>query len=152
MKLQLTTCQARNTHVVTAAIAAYLAEHGARLLLIGRTGIHADPGTFLRLLGARWGGQQSWPDWLAQLKALQAERDEDIATRAKAETEFVNPVQLCEMLETQIAEDSIIIGDGGDFVATASYIIRPRAPLTWQWARSAPHCLQPGWYPFGNGK
>ncbi|MCB0028102.1 MAG: hypothetical protein KDE28_09365, partial [Anaerolineales bacterium] len=84
-------------------------------------GIHADPGTFLRLLGARWGGQQSWPDWLAQLKALQAERDEDIATRAKAETEFVNPVQLCEMLEGQIAEDSIIIGDGGDFVATASY-------------------------------
>jgi len=30
-----------------------------------------------------------------------------------------------------IGDNSILIGDGGDFVATASYIVRPRGPLTW---------------------
>ena len=94
-------------------------------------GIHADPGTFLRLLASRWAGGSGWPSWLAQLMALQDERDADIAVRAAAETEYVNPVRLCEQLETHIAADSVIIGDGGDFVATASYILRPRAPLTW---------------------
>ena len=26
---------------------------------------------------------------------------------------------------------SILIGDGGDFIATASYVVRPRGPLCW---------------------
>jgi thiamine pyrophosphate-dependent acetolactate synthase large subunit-like protein len=34
-------------------------------------------------------------------------------------------------VEAVIAEESVIIGDGGDFVATASYIVRPRGPLSW---------------------
>jgi acetolactate synthase-1/2/3 large subunit len=34
--------------------------------------------------------------------------------------------------------DSIMIGDGGEFVATASYIVKPKGPLSW---------LDPG--PFG---
>jgi acetolactate synthase-like protein len=28
-------------------------------------------------------------------------------------------------------DDSIIVADGGDFVATASYTLRPRGPLSW---------------------
>lgn len=28
-------------------------------------------------------------------------------------------------------EDSIVIADGGDFVASASYILQPRSPLAW---------------------
>ncbi|MEZ4551634.1 MAG: thiamine pyrophosphate-dependent enzyme [Desulfobacterales bacterium] len=28
-------------------------------------------------------------------------------------------------------ENSVVIGDGGDFVATASYIVKPRSPLSW---------------------
>ena len=43
----------------------------------------------------------------------------------------MNPVWLCQQLETAVSENSILIGDGGDFVATASYIVRPRAPLCW---------------------
>jgi acetolactate synthase-1/2/3 large subunit len=29
------------------------------------------------------------------------------------------------------AEDAVFVADGGDFVATASYILRPRSPLSW---------------------
>ena len=28
-------------------------------------------------------------------------------------------------------DDAVIVGDGGDFVATASYILKPRGPLKW---------------------
>lgn len=41
-------------------------------------------------------------------------------------------------LPTDSSEDSIIIADGGDFVGSAAYIVRPRQPLSW---------LDPG--PFG---
>ena len=30
-----------------------------------------------------------------------------------------------------MADDAVLVVDGGDFVATASYIVRPRAPLSW---------------------
>jgi hypothetical protein len=40
---------------------------------------------------------------------------------------LARPVCQSKVLPTK----SILIGDGGDFVATASYIVRPRGPLTW---------------------
>lgn len=30
-----------------------------------------------------------------------------------------------------MAEDSIIVADGGDFVGSAAYIMRPRGPMRW---------------------
>lgn len=45
--------------------------------------------------------------------------------------EPMNPVRLCQVLEENIDENSILVADGGDFVGTASYIVRPRGPLTW---------------------
>jgi acetolactate synthase-1/2/3 large subunit len=34
-------------------------------------------------------------------------------------------------MEEAMADDAVLVVDGGDFVATASYIVRPRAPLSW---------------------
>jgi len=34
-------------------------------------------------------------------------------------------------LDDFLAEDSVIVADGGDFVATASYVLRPKGPLSW---------------------
>jgi acetolactate synthase-1/2/3 large subunit len=34
-------------------------------------------------------------------------------------------------LEAAAAESAVFVADGGDFVATASYIVRPRSPLSW---------------------
>jgi acetolactate synthase-like protein len=34
-------------------------------------------------------------------------------------------------MEAAMADDAVLVVDGGDFVATASYIVRPRAPLSW---------------------
>ncbi|MEZ4869047.1 MAG: thiamine pyrophosphate-binding protein [Caldilineaceae bacterium] len=72
-----------------------------------------------------------WTEWLATLQERDYQRDQGIMAQAAAATDYVNPLALCQQLEAAIAPDSVIIGDGGDFVATASYIVRPRAPLAW---------------------
>ena len=52
-------------------------------------------------------------------------------SKASEETEFVNPLRFFKELDSFINENSVIVTDGGDFVATASYILRPRKPLFW---------------------
>jgi acetolactate synthase-1/2/3 large subunit len=40
-------------------------------------------------------------------------------------------VALCRQIEDALPERSVVVADGGDFVATASYVLRPRGPLSW---------------------
>ncbi|MDT8307215.1 MAG: thiamine pyrophosphate-binding protein [Anaerolineae bacterium] len=116
----------------------------ARLVMVNRSrdelklncrpdqAILADAGAFLRAAAAAWQGDAGrWAPWISHLQARDAERDGEIVATSGQETEFVNPVALCRELEAVIPEESVIIGDGGDFVATASYIVRPRGPLSW---------------------
>lgn len=94
--------------------------------------ILADAGGFLRALAGAWQqGASRWQPWISHLQARDAERDAEIAASAAQESAYVNPVALCQQLEQAIPENSVIVGDGGDFVATASYIVRPRGPLSW---------------------
>lgn len=98
--------------------------------------LHADPGAFVRQLAAAWDGPPAaWAAWREKLAARDGARDAEIAADAArggySADAPVNPLALCRALEARAARDSIFIGDGGDFVATASYIVRPRAPLSW---------------------
>jgi acetolactate synthase-1/2/3 large subunit len=43
----------------------------------------------------------------------------------------VNPLELFLRLEEKMADDAALVVDGGDFAATAAYVLRPRAPLAW---------------------
>lgn len=94
-------------------------------------GVLADPGTFLRMVAANWSHKPDWTSWRDTLQARDAAREMEIQQQAAETTEFINPVWLCQKLEEVIDDDSVLIGDGGDFVATASYIVRPRSPLSW---------------------
>lgn len=96
-------------------------------------GIQADAGLFLQQLAAQSGASkgEKWRAWQESLLARDRAREAEIDQQAQEPTAYVNPVRLCQALERVIAEDSLIVGDGGDFVGTASYIVRPRAPLTW---------------------
>ncbi|MBW1905387.1 MAG: thiamine pyrophosphate-binding protein [Deltaproteobacteria bacterium] len=89
-------------------------------------------GEFLRELAhAVGGGLGPWGDWFDTLRARELERDEEIGKQAQAPTDLVNPLQLFERIEEKMADDAVLVVDGGDFVATASYILRPRQPLSW---------------------
>jgi acetolactate synthase-1/2/3 large subunit len=92
--------------------------------------VHGDPGLLLKgIAGVMKGGKG---DWLESLRARDQEREKEIDEQGKAsEPDLVNPVQLFRELESRLAENSMIVADGGDFVATASYILSPRRPLSW---------------------
>jgi acetolactate synthase-1/2/3 large subunit len=89
------------------------------------------PAEFLTGLAVEATGAGPWPSWLAGLREREAERDADITGKAVDSGELIDPVQFFLRLEDRMAEDAVLVVDGGDFVATASYIVRPRAPLTW---------------------
>ena len=94
--------------------------------------VHMHAGEFLKELAHAVGGTLGpWSDWFDTLRARELERDEEISEQAKAPTELVNPLQLFQRIEEKMADDAVLVVDGGDFVATASYILRPRQPLSW---------------------
>jgi len=99
--------------------------------------LHVDPDAFLIRLASSV--QRTDRDaWTGALRAADEEREREIVASSKEPGEHVNPLVLCQAIERAIAPQSIIVADGGDFVSSASYIVRPRAPLSW---------LDPG--PFG---
>ena len=49
----------------------------------------------------------------------------------EVEVDHLNPLRFCQALERHLTADSVLIGDGGDFVATASYIVSPPTPYSW---------------------
>ena len=100
-------------------------------------GIHADPSRIMHEIG-KIINPPSCKEWIKELTGLEEKRETEILQFSKYETDFVNPVHLCKTIDKFIDEESILVADGGDFVGTASYTIRPRSPLGW---------LDPG--PFG---
>lgn len=94
-------------------------------------GVEADPDLFLRALAQRRPAPGPWRDWLDTLRARDEARELEIAVSAQQPADPVNPVWICQEIERHLDEDSVVVADGGDFVGTASYIVRPRRPLSW---------------------
>jgi acetolactate synthase-1/2/3 large subunit len=88
-------------------------------------------GDFLVELARRAGTLSPQDAWLATCREREAARDEEIARKARPEGELVDPVYFFQRLEAALEDDAVLVADGGDFVATAAYILRPRAPLSW---------------------
>ncbi|MCX7807856.1 MAG: thiamine pyrophosphate-dependent enzyme, partial [Deltaproteobacteria bacterium] len=96
--------------------------------------IRMHPGHFLQKLAqALPHPRPDWSEWLKELEVREKAREQEIEAMAAAEPtqNRVNPLRFLIELEKRIDDDSIVIADGGDFVATASYILRPRRPLSW---------------------
>jgi acetolactate synthase-1/2/3 large subunit len=93
-----------------------------------------DAGLFLETLAGRSTGGGASSDrtqWIEQLRARDAIRETEIDQQAALPGALVNPVAFFRALEREAGDNAILVADGGDFVATASYVMHPRAPLTW---------------------
>jgi acetolactate synthase-1/2/3 large subunit len=113
-------------------IAANLSNHELRKNRRPDIAIEMHAGDFLVALAERAGGSTgAWTDWLAVLRERERARDAEIAAKVAASGELVDPIHFFTRLEDAMADDAVLVVDGGDFVATASYIVRPRAPLSW---------------------
>lgn len=89
-------------------------------------------GEFLIALGDRVSSAgDAWRGWQGTLRGREQARDTEIASKAQPAGELIDPLHLFLRVEEAMADDAVLVVDGGDFVATASYIVRPRAPLSW---------------------
>ncbi|XP_042906258.1 2-hydroxyacyl-CoA lyase 2 isoform X2 [Parasteatoda tepidariorum] len=77
-----------------------------------------------------WGSAQN--SWISKLRerdeATERQNEEKIV---QSDSKYLDPIYLINQLEEVLPDNTILVADGGDFVATASYILRPRGPLKW---------------------
>lgn len=90
-----------------------------------------DAGRFIVSLSERVGDRAKRPAWIQSLQARDAARESEIDQQAASSATHVNPVAFFRALDRAAADAAVFVADGGDFVATASYILRPRRPLAW---------------------
>eukprot|EP00299_Pterocystis_sp_00344_P010658 c4823_g1_i1.p1 GENE.c4823_g1_i1~~c4823_g1_i1.p1 ORF type:complete len:618 (-),score=160.70 c4823_g1_i1:19-1836(-) len=73
-----------------------------------------------------------WSKWLEINREQNNAREKQIDKQANEPSDrFCNPVAVVKVIEEMMSPNAIIVADGGDFVATAAYVVRPRRPLSW---------------------
>jgi acetolactate synthase-1/2/3 large subunit len=121
----------RHIRRTATVIAANRSPREARLNRCPTLAVAGDAGLFLCRLAEMAGEPRAREAWIAQLRARDDEREQEIEQQAEATAEFVNPLRLCREIDRAAGDRAVLVADGGDFVATASYIVRPRSPLGW---------------------
>lgn len=115
-------------------IAANLSSHELKKNRRPDIAVEMHAGDFLVALADRVSSAgDRWKGWLDQLREKEAARDSEIKAKAapKDASALIDPLHFFLRMEEAMADDAVLVVDGGDFVATASYILRPRAPLSW---------------------
>lgn len=77
------------------------------------------------------GDKPDWHDWSDQLAdqvKVAAARDAELLT---AEADPIHPARIYGELVPRLADDSVVIGDGGDFVSFAGKYVEPQRPGGW---------------------
>ncbi len=95
-------------------------------------GITGDTGWVLSQLADALGTKTpDWSQWLKDVSTI----DRRIIAKTEAELETdsepINPLRLCGELNHFMDSKTIVVGDGGDFVATAAYILDVQGPGSW---------------------
>lgn len=90
----------------------------------------ADADLFARAM-AGVGARAGCAPWKTRLAERDAKRDAEIALQAGTAIAPVNPLAVCRAVDDSLSEQATIVADGGDFVGSASYVLRPRAPMRW---------------------
>jgi acetolactate synthase-1/2/3 large subunit len=113
-------------------IAANRSAREARLNRRPNVAAIGDASEFLIRLATRMEGLgETRQGWLAALRARDEAREREIDARAQTTGAFVNPIALLRAIDAAAADDAVFVADGGDFVATASYTLRPRCARGW---------------------
>ena len=77
------------------------------------------------------GAKPDWQGWSDQLRdqvRAAAERDAQLLT---AEADPIHPARIYGELVPRLEDDSVVIGDGGDFVSFAGKYVEPKRPGGW---------------------
>jgi acetolactate synthase-1/2/3 large subunit len=102
---------------------------GCEVGIIGDTGMVMEGLTTLAREGRFTAGV--WKGWLNELRALETKKWEALGPQLRSDDAPVNPLRLCAEVDALVDENTIIVGDGGDFVGSAANVLRPRGFGHW---------------------
>jgi acetolactate synthase I/II/III large subunit len=84
------------------------------------------------LLAALEGGDRaSWDPWVESLQDTVREAAARDADLLRAEADPIHPARIYGELLPRLADDAVVIGDGGDFVSFAGKYVEPQRPGGW---------------------
>jgi len=69
--------------------------------------------------------------WIKTLEGREKVREAEIQKQATEKMKLINPVDFFLKAKDYLSKKTILVADGGDFVATGAYTLKPGAPLTW---------------------
>jgi len=92
--------------------------------------IHGDSGVVLeQLLSAV--GEKKATAWLSAVRDAETKSRQKMAAEIESNDNPPNPLRVCAELGKRLKPNDIVIGDGGDFVATAAYVLKLESPQMW---------------------
>ncbi|MBI2389564.1 MAG: acetolactate synthase [Deltaproteobacteria bacterium] len=92
--------------------------------------IDGDTGLVLEQVLARCATAKD-PAWLAEIRAAETKARAKMAAEIESNEAPVNPLRLCAEIDRRLGKADIVVGDGGDFVATAAYVLKMQHPQIW---------------------
>ena len=87
---------------------------------------------FFTAITDAWGTQLAGdPDWLPRLQATARASAEADAPLLASDADPIHPMRVYGELLKLLADDAVVIGDGGDFVSFAGRLVEPAQPGRW---------------------
>jgi acetolactate synthase I/II/III large subunit len=69
--------------------------------------------------------------WLTAVRAAEDKSRAKMAAEIDSNVSPPNPLRVCAEIGKRLGKNDIVIGDGGDFVATAAYVLKLEWPQMW---------------------
>jgi acetolactate synthase-1/2/3 large subunit len=92
--------------------------------------IDGDSGVVLGQLLAEVKEKKGGP-WLAAVRASEEKSRAKMLAEIESDASPPNPLRVCAEIGKRLGKNDIVIGDGGDFVATAAYVLKLEWPQLW---------------------
>lgn len=98
--------------------------------------IHGDSGIVLEQLARELGDSErasrlDFSDWVQAVRADEDKRRAKMQLEIDSSDSPPNPLRVCAELGKRLKPNDVVIGDGGDFVATAAYVLKLQHPQLW---------------------
>lgn len=94
-------------------------------------GLVGDTGLALEALTAGFTSAGRFGAWADELRASEAKKWDKMRAEIASNDDPPNPLRVCAEVDAFVRPGDIVVGDGGDFVATAAYVMKPFGVGTW---------------------